>query len=319
MQAAKHSTSAIPGHTYRSQRRMSRMARREALWFYGLVGLWILGFVLFTGGPIVASAVLSFTRYDIVTPPEWIGVQNYTRLFTGDPLFWQSLKVTVIYSVLAIPLGLAASMALALLMNQKVRGIAIWRTLYYLPAVISGVPVALLWMWIFNPQFGIANWALSLVGIQGPSWLFDETWVLPAFVIISLWGVGGSMVIYLAGLQGIPTHLYEAAELDGANGWSRFWHVTLPMMSPVIFFNLIIGLINSFQTFTTPFVMTRGGPDNASLFYGLNLYFNAFQYFKMGYASAMAWILFVIILVLVIVAFKSSSFWVYYEGQVQGR
>jgi multiple sugar transport system permease protein len=220
---------------------------------------------------------------------------------------------------MAIPLGLIASMALALLMNQNVRGIALWRTVYYLPSVVSGVPVALLWLWIFNPQFGIVNWVLSLFGIAGPGWLLDETWVLPAFVIISLWGVGGSMVIYLAGLQGIPTHLYEAAEIDGATNWSRFWHVTLPMMSPVIFFNLIIGIISSFQVFTTPYVMTRGGPNNASMFYGLNLFFNGFQYFKMGYASAMAWILFVIILALVIVAFKTSTLWVYYEGQVAGR
>jgi multiple sugar transport system permease protein len=298
---------------------MSRLAWREAMWFYGLVGLWIVGFVLFTGGPILASAVLSFTKYDIVTPPRWIGLENYNQLFTNDPLFWQSLRVTFVYSILAIPLGLIASMVLALLMNQKVRGIALWRTLYYLPSVISGVPVALLWLWIFNPQFGIVNWVLSLFGIQGPGWLLDDTWVLPAFVIISLWGLGGGMVIYLAGLQGIPTHLYEAAEIDGATAWSRFWHVTLPMMSPVIFFNLIIGIINSFQTFTLPYVMTRGGPDNASMFYGLNLFFNGFQYFKMGYASALAWILFTVILVLVIIAFKTSSLWVYYEGQGPGR
>ncbi len=298
---------------------MTRIARREALWFYGLVSIWILGFLLFTGGPILAAAALSFTRYDIVSPPQWIGLSNYTRLFTNDELFWQSLKVTFVYSFMAIPLGLTASMILALLMNQKIRGIALWRTIYYLPSVISGVPVALLWMWIFNPQFGILNWVLSWFGIQGPGWLLDESWVLPSFVIISLWSVGGGMVIYLAGLQGIPTHLYEAAEIDGATSWSRFWHVTLPMMSPVIFFNLIIGIINSFQTFTTPYVMTRGGPDNASMFYGLNLFFNGFQYFKMGYASAMAWILFVVILLLVIIAFKTSSLWVYYEGQAQGR
>jgi multiple sugar transport system permease protein len=289
------------------------------MWFYGLVGIWIIGFILFTGGPIVAAAALSFTRYDIVSSPQWIGAQNYVQLFTNDPLFWQSLKVTFVYSLMAIPLGLIAGMALALLMNQKVRGIAFWRTIYYLPSVISGVPVALLWMWIFNPQFGILNWALSWFGIQGPTWLLSETWVLPSLVIISLWGVGGSMVIYLAGLQGIPTHLYEAAEIDGANSWSRFWHVTLPMMSPVIFFNLIIGIINSFQTFTTPYVMTSGGPNNASMFYGLNIFYYGFQYFKMGYASAMAWILFVIILVLVTLAFKTSGRWVFYEGQVQGR
>jgi len=297
------------------RRRMSSTARREALWFYGLVGIWIVGFILFTGGPIIASAALSLTKYDIVSAPRWIGLWNYTELFTDDPLFWTSLRVTFVYAALAIPTGLVASMALALLMNQNVRGIALWRTLYYLPAVISGVPVALLWMWIFNPQFGIINWVLSWFGIQGPGWLLDETWVLPAFVIISLWDVGRGMVIYLAGLQGIPTHLYEAAEIDGATSWSRFWHVTLPMMSPVIFFNLIIGIINSFQVFTTPYVMTRGGPNNASMFYGLNLFFNGFQYFKMGYASALAWILFVIILALVFVAFKTSTLWVYYEGQ----
>jgi multiple sugar transport system permease protein len=184
--------------------------------------------------------------------------------------------------------------------------------------VIAGVPVAMLWMWIFNPTFGVLNTALAWFGIQGPQWLFDPAWVIPAFIVMSLWGIGGAMVIYLAALQGVPQHLYEAAELDGANVLARFRHVTLPMLSPVIFFNVILSIIGSFQAFTQAFIMTQGGPANASLFYVLYLYRNAFQYFKMGYASAMAWLLLVIIMALTLLVFRSSSVWVFYEGEGRG-
>jgi multiple sugar transport system permease protein len=193
----------------------------------------------------------------------------------------------------------------------------LFRTIFYLPSSISGVPVALLWMWIFSPEFGILNAALRLFGIEGPEWLFDPVWVIPAFIVMSLWGIGGGMVIFLAGLQSIPQHLYEAAELDGAGVLGKFWNVTLPMMSSIIFFNLIMSIIGSFQTFTQAFVMTKGGPANASLFYVLYLYRNAIGYFKMGYASAMAWLLFVIILGLTLLVFKSSPMWVYYEAEVR--
>ena len=204
-------------------------------------------------------------------------------------------------------------------MNQKVPGIPVWRTIYYLPAVVSGVAVAMLWVWVFHSEFGLVNLGLRLVGIKGPAWLGDPDWALPALILMSFWGVGSGMIVKLAGLQSIPTEFYEAASIDGANWWHRFWKVTLPMLTPVLFFNVVMGIINSFQYFTNAYVMTNGGPGRATLFYNLYLYQNAFRYFKMGYASALAWILFVIILVFTLLVFKSSPYWVYYEGQVKGR
>jgi multiple sugar transport system permease protein len=290
---------------------------RETLAGYLFVAPAVAGFLLFIAGPIVASLLLSLTEYRVITPPRWIGIENY-RTLIGDPLFWQSLKVTCIYALVALPLGLVFSMSLAILMNQRVRGIAFWRTIYYLPAVISGAAVAVLWAWILNPEFGLLNLMLRYVGIHGPNWLSDTRTALPALIAISLWGVGGNMVIYLAGLQGIPTELYEAAELDGANAWHRLLHVTLPMLSPVIFFNLVLGLIGTFQFFTEPFVMTRGGPENSTLTYMLYLYRNAFAYGKMGYASAMAWVFFAFVLLLTLAIFRSSPLWVHYESE-RGR
>jgi multiple sugar transport system permease protein len=236
-----------------------------------------------------------------------------------DPFFWQSLRVTVTYTVLAVPLGLVAGLAVAMLLNQKIKGLSIYRTIYYLPSLVGGVAVSLLWMWIFNPQFGVLNWLLSLVGIKGPQWIFSQHWVIPSFVLMSLWGIGGGMIIYLAGLQGIPTDLYDAAAIDGAGSVRTFRSVTLPMLTPVLFFNLVIGIIGSFQIFTQAFVMTSGGPNNASLFYVLYLYQNAFQYFYMGYASALAWVLFLIVVVLTALVFRSSPMWVFYEGELRGR
>ena len=289
-------------------------ARREAIAFHLFAAPWIIGFLVFTLGPMVASFLLSFTAYDIITPARWVGFDNYRTMLTSDGLVWQALRVTFTYSLIGVPLGLVLSFLVALLLNQKLRGIYLYRTLFYLPAILPQVPVALLWLWIFNPQFGLLNNFLAIFGITGPQWTFDEFWVLPALILISLWGVGGSMVIYLAGLQGIPQHLYEAVEVDGGNWWARFRHVTVPMMSPVIFFNLVIGIIYSMQTFTWAYVITQGGPNNASLFYGLYLYNNAFQYFKMGYASALAWLIFVVILLMTLLVFRSSPLWVYYEG-----
>jgi multiple sugar transport system permease protein len=222
--------------------------------------------------------------------------------------------VTVTYAVGSVGLGVSFAFLLALLMNQRLPGITVYRTLYYLPSTISGVPVALLWMWVFSPTFGVLNVILGSIGITGPQWLFDPIWVIPAFIIMSIWGVGGAMIIYLAGLQGIPQHLYEAAELDGGGTLAKFWNVTIPMVSPVIFFNLILSIIGSFQTFTTAYVMTDGGPANGSLFYALYLYRNAFQFFNMGYASALAWLLLVIVLLLSLAVIQSSPYWVYYEG-----
>jgi len=290
------------------------MARREALAGYLFVAPLLLGLLAFTLGPILQSLYISFTRYDIFTPSTFVGLRNYKALL-ADRLFWQSLKITTIYAVVSVPLQLSLGLAVALLMNAKVRGITLFRTIYYLPAVVSGVAVSLLWVWIFNPSYGLANVALKAVGLPPQRWLADPATALPSLIFMSLWGIGGGMVIYLAGLQGVPEHLYESASLDGANALQQFRHVTLPMLTPVIFYNLVMGLIGSFQTFTQAFVMTSGGPANATLFYVLYLFRQAFSYFHMGYASAMAWVLFSIILVLTLLVFKSSALWVYTEGK----
>jgi multiple sugar transport system permease protein len=293
-------------------------ARREALWAYGFISPWVIGFLVFTLGPMIASFLLAFTKYNIISPAQWIGIQNYRNMFS-DPLFLRSVRVTFTYAALSLIPNLAFGLSLAMLLNADVPGISLWRTVYYLPSIISGVAVAILWGFVLNPRFGIINWVLSLIGINGPGWLSSTQWALPALAVMSLWGVGGGMILYLAGLQGIPTALYDAAKVDGANAWYRFWHVTLPMISPVIFFNLVMGTIGTFQYFTSAYVLTNGGPANATLFYNLYLYNNAFRYSQMGYASALAWVLFVIVLLFTLLIFKSSAGWVYYEGQLKGR
>lgn len=291
-------------------------SRKEAIWMYVFISPWIVGFLVFLAGPMVASAYLSFTSYDVINPPSFLGFQNYSDLFTDD-LFWQSLKVTTIYSLFSVPLGIAVALGVAVMLNQKIPFVAVFRTIYYLPSVISGVAVSLLWLWIFNPSFGLLNSILwQVFHIKGPGWIYSEQWVLPSLILMSLWTVGGSIVLYLAGLQGVPTELYEAASLDGAGAWRRFWHVTLPMISPVILFTLITGLISSFQTFTQAQIMTQGGPHYGSWFYIYNLWYNAFGGggSDMGYASAIAWILFLLVLALTMLALKTSRVWVHYEG-----
>lgn len=292
---------------------MSRAQRREAIEGYLCIAPWLLGFVLFVGGPIVGSFLVSLTDWSLLAPPDYVGVENY-RTLVKDPLFWQALKVTSIYVAVHVPLAIALGFALALLLNQQIYAVALWRTVFYLPAVVSGVAVALLWLWVFNPELGLANRFLGLFGVEPLGWLLSTRWALWALIIISLWNVGGGIVIYLAGLQGIPTELYEAAHIDGASFWRRFWSVTVPLMTPVLFFQLIIGVIGSFQVFTNAYVLTQGGPANATLFYVLYLYQSAFSFFKMGYASALAWILFLLVLALTVLFFWSSSRWVYYEA-----
>ena len=277
---------------------------------------WVIGFALFEFGPLVASLGISLFKWDLIQAPSWVGLDNYLELFTDDPLFWQSLKVTSVYSLFSVPFGLLFALLLALLLNQPLPGIAFFRTVFYLPAVVSGVAVAMLWIWVFNGEFGVVNYMLDVVGIEGPNWFFDRTWVMPAFILMSLWGVGGSMIIFLAGLQGVPQELYDAAEVDGAGRLRQFQHVTWPLLTPVIFFNLIIGIIASFQTFTNSYVITEGGPANATLFYVLYLYNNGFKFFRMGKAATMAWILFVIILALTILVLRSSRVWVFYETEL---
>lgn len=300
-------------------REMSKPARREAIEGYLCILPWLIGFITFVAGPIIASFLISFTRWDAVNPPQWVGLDNYIEIFTDDADFRQALKVTVTYAAFSLPLQLVLGLGISLLLNMRLRGMNIYRTLFYIPAVMSGVAVTLLWVWIFNPQFGIINYLLSLIGIEGPRWLQSPKWALPALIIMSTWGVGGSAVIYLAGLQNIPPHLYEAAEIDGANAWQRFWRITLPMLTPTIFFQLVLGLIGTFQTFTESYVATGGGPRKSTLFYMLYLYTKAFRSLSMGYGSALAWILALIILIITVLIFKSSPMWVYYEAERKQR
>lgn len=289
------------------------LKHRETLWFYLLISPFVIGLVAFTAGPMLASLYYSFTHYDIVSPAQWVGLENFAGLI-DDEFFWKSLKVTTLYTLMSVPLGLVFSLCIALLLNQRLPGLRVFRTLFYLPTVITGVSLATLWLWVFSADYGILNYAIfNLFGVKGPAWMRSETWVLPALSIVSLWGIGGTMVIFLAGLQSIPTELYEAADLDGAAGMRKLFAITLPLLSPVIFFNLITSLIGAFQTFTTAQVMSRGGPNYASLFYVLYLYQVGFRDFRMGYASALAWVLFVIVLVLTMIAFRSSVSWVHYE------
>jgi multiple sugar transport system permease protein len=295
--------------------RSHSLAHRETLAFYLLISPWLIGLLLFVLGPMAASLVFSFTRWDLLSPARFVGLQNYEKMFTRDPLFWQSLKVTTVYTAVYVPMELAGGLVLALLLNQKLRFMGIFRTIYYLPSVLPGVAFVVLWMWILHPDVGLINTLLSYVGIQGPRWLADPDWALPALLMMSLWGLGRSMVIYLASLQGIPQHLYEAAAIDGAGRWHSFWKITLPMLTPTIFFNLVLSIISTFQTFTSAFVATDGGPLDSTLFYVLYLFRQAFQYLNMGYASALAWVLFVIILALTLLIVRSSGRWVYYEGE----
>jgi multiple sugar transport system permease protein len=292
----------------------SKLRRQEAIAFYLFILPWIIGFFLFYLGPMLGSLYFSFTKWDLLTPPEFVGLANYVRIFTRDPLFLQSLKVTVIYTLAYIPLDMAFGLLIAVLMNRKIRGIGALRTIYYMPSVLSGVAYVVMWMWMFHPQNGLINNALFGLGIEGPRWLLDPQWALSALVIMSLWGVGRSMVIYLAGLQDISPELYEAASIDGANIWQKFRRITLPLLTPSILFNLIFGFILTFQSFTNSFVATNGGPLDSTLFYVLYLYRKAFEHLQMGYASALAWILFIIVLIFTLLIFASSRRWVYYRS-----
>lgn len=295
--------------------RRNRLARREAITFYLCISPWILGLLLFVLGPVAASLGFSFTRWDLLSPPEPVGLRNYLRM-AEDKLFWQALGVTIRYTLLYVPSELIGGLLLALLMNQvSVRGIRTARTIFYLPTVISGVAFVVVWMWLFQPEVGLINATLSRFGIQGPRWLADPSTALFALWMMSLWGLGRNAIIFLAGLKGIPKELYEAAAMDGAGMWQGFRNVTLPMLTPTIFFVLVLSLIATLQTFTSAFVATNGGPLDSTLFYVLYLYRKAFQEFQMGYASALAWVLFIVILLLTILVVRSGQWWVYYEGE----
>jgi multiple sugar transport system permease protein len=291
----------------------TKLARNEALAFYLFITPWLLGFLAFTLYPMLASTYYSLTTYD-VTQMRFVGLENYKNLIADQKFYW-SLWVTAKLTFVGVPLGIALALAVAVLLNQKVPFLPFWRTVYYLPAVITGVAVALLWKWVLNPQYGIINSLMyQLFHIQGPRWFWSEQWVIPSFWLMGLWGIGGSMVIYLAGLQGVPTALYEAAEIDGANSGQRFFNITLPMISPVIMFTLVTNLIGSLQIFTQVYVISNeGGPNNNSLVYVLYLFMNGFRWFRLGYASALAWVLFIIIVVLTLLMLRASRNLVYYE------
>jgi multiple sugar transport system permease protein len=301
----------------RSLRR--RLPRHETVVGYLFLLPWLIGFVLFTAGPFVASLVLSLTEWKLIGAPQFVGLRNYSDMLTDDPRFWKSLGNTAYYVVAHVPLTMVIAFVMALLLNQPIRGQALYRTIYYLPAVTTGVATAILWTWLFNQDFGLINGALGLVGVPPIPWLSSTRWAMPALILMSLWSFGPTMVIYLAGLQGIPLHLYEAAEVDGANSWQRVRNVTIPMMSPTILFTAVMGIINSFQVFTVAYVMTAGGPADATMFYVLHVFYNAFRYFQMGYASALAWTLFLIVLAFTVVQLRFARRWVYYEAETPER
>jgi multiple sugar transport system permease protein len=275
--------------------RWSPAARREAALFYFCISPWMIGFVAFTLIPIAISFYLSLTRWNVLNAPQWIGLDNYVRMFTRDPDFYQSLKVTVTYSVTSVPLRMIVALFLAILLNEATRGIAFFRTAFYIPAIVASVAAAVLWTWILNPRFGPVNGLLAVFGIQGPSWFNDPNWALAGLVLMSAWGVGGEMLIFLAGLKGIPKQLYEAAEVDGAGRLSRFRRITLPMLSSAIFFNFVMSVIGAFNMFDAAFVISTaraglpGSPLKSTLFYLLHLYNEGFKDLAMGYAAALAW------------------------------
>lgn len=281
---------------------------------------WVIGFLVFTLGPMLASLYYSFTSFSTIQPPVWIGLANYQKLAGGDPNLGQAMYNTLYMVVLGIPVGQFFAFVTALLLNMKVRGMPFYRTLYFLPAIMPVVPVTLIWVWIFNPQLGPVNSLISAVGLTPPLWLASPDWSKPTLILLGTWQVGTTTAIYLAGLQGVPQELHEAAMIDGAGWLARLRHITVPAVSPVIAFNTIIGVIYSFQYFTQAYVATstgqstvQGGVENSLLFYALYLYQNAFQFLQMGYASAMAWLLFLIVMAATLLTMYGSARWVYYE------
>ena len=294
---------------------LSQRAREEIVGYLCIMP-WLIGFLVFTAGAMVFSLGLTFFKTDLLSEFRFVGLDNYVKL-AADPMFHKSLVITSYYTFVTVPLGLVVGMTIALGLNEKIPLQSLWRTFYYLPSVVSGIAVAILWRWVFNPDIGLLNQTLQLVGIAGPRWLYSEEWAMPAFIIMGLWGSGGGMLLYLGGLQGIPTVLYEAARIDGANKWKTFWRITLPMLSPTIFFNLVMSIIGSFQVFTQSLVMTNGGPNYATLTMMLYLYRKGFEQLHFGYSSAVAWVLFLIILGFTLLVIRSSSAWVYYEGELR--
>ncbi len=294
----------------------TRLQARQALWGYLFLLPWLLGLILFTVGPIIASFFLSFTEYDVISAPKFVGLDNYRKAFVGDDLFWPSVGRTFKYALVVVPLGLAGSLGLAMLLNRKMVGTYVFRALFFIPSLTPAAALALLWLWLFHPTVGPINASLALIGIPGPGWLTDAHWALWALIIISLWASmgGNTMLIFLAGLQGVPQSLLDAAEIDGAGRIAKFRNITLPMISPTLLFNLILGVIGALKVFTLAFIATSGGPSYSTWFFALHIYQQAFSYFRMGYGSALAWIFVLILLALTYGQLSLSRRWVYYAG-----
>ena len=301
----------------RQPRGRGGLLRQEMIEGYLMILPWVLGFLIFTAGPVIASMFIAFTTWPIFSKPTWIGLGNFVQMY-NDELFWLALGNTAFYILLAVPLHVIGALTMALLLNVKRPGTTWYRAIYFFPSVIPGFASAYLWLWLFNPEFGPVNTTLRAFGISGPLWLLDPNLAKPVLVLLSMWGLGGTMVLFLAGLQGIPKELYEAAQCDGAGNWQQFWHVTLPLLTPIVFLNFVLQIIGSFQVFTAAYLITNGGPQNSTLFYVLYLWRVGFQFFEMGYGAALAWVLFALILGFTLVQFRLSKHWVYYEAGLSG-
>lgn len=297
---------------------LSRRRRRHVLEAYAYMSPWLVGYIALTFVPVLFSLYYSFTRYDVISPEKWIGLGNYVEAFTKDDQFWPSLGKTAYYAGVTVPIGVVGSLVLAVFLNMKVKGTSVFRTFFFMPSLVPIVASTVLWFWLLQPDWGPVNRiAYAATGITMPRWFQDPTWAIPALISLALWtSVGGTrMIIFLAGLQGVPDELYDAAKVDGAGAWQRFWHVTLPMITPTIFFNMVLGIIAALQVFTSALVATEGGPAYATWFYALHIYKQAFGFFNMGYASALAWLFAVLIIFLTWVQMRLAKSWVYYAAE----
>jgi multiple sugar transport system permease protein len=295
--------------------KINKFNKQQAVFGILFMMPWFIGFIVFGLYPMVMSIYYSLCRYDVLRIPQFIGFGNYEKLIFEDPYFWTSISNTLVYTVLRVPLCIIGSLLLAVLVNNAVRGVKFFRTIYFIPSIVTGVVLSVVWLWMFNPQFGLLNSFLAYMGVPGPLWLLDPNWSKPSMVLMSVWSIGGGrMLVFLAALQGIPKHLYEAVDLDGGGWWAKFKNVTIPMLSPVIFLWSVLEIIFSLQVFVEAYIMTQGGPLNSTMFYNLYLYNKAFNDFEMGYASALAWLLLIISLVITVIQFRLSKRWVYYDG-----
>jgi multiple sugar transport system permease protein len=295
--------------------KINKFNRQQAVFGILFMMPWFIGFIVFGLYPMIMSIYYSLCRYDVLRIPQFIGFGNYEKLIFEDPYFWTSISNTLVYTVLRVPLCIVGSLLLAVLVNNAVRGVKFFRTIYFIPSIVTGVVLSVVWLWMFNPQFGLINSFLAYMGIPGPLWLLDPNWSKPSMVLMSIWSIGGGrMLVFLAALQGIPKHLYEAVDIDGGSWWAKFKNVTIPMLSPVIFLWSVLEIIFSLQVFVEAYIMTQGGPLNSTMFYNLYLYNKAFNDFEMGYASALAWLLLIISLTITVIQFMLSKRWVYYDG-----